>query len=173
MNKKEDNVKIITTGIASTLIPEWHGMPRKGANMLNRYTRRRAYARLAAILLSFIMTAAYTLTANATDTIAGQAAAQSNETVSLTEGSDLRSAKERSVTVYIDSSIYQGRAFVSQSVTYVGIREFSMAMGISSVSWDSATKTAYLSSVSLSVSAKNGDLYIVANDRYLWAQSGI
>ena len=153
------------------ITPEWHGMPRKGANMLNRYSRRKRALKGAAVLLSFIMTAAFTLSASANET--EFAAAQNNETVSLTEGIYQRSANEKPVTVYINNSKYQGRAFISKSVTYVGIREFSMAMGASSVSWNSATKTATLTSDSLSVSAKNHDLYIIANDRYLWAQSGI
>lgn len=143
--------------------------------MLNRSCYRKGTVRISALLLSFIMAAALTITASATgeSELFGQAAAQNNETVSLTEGIAQRSAGERSVTVYINNSKYMGRAFISKSVTYVGIREFSMAMGASSVSWNSATKTASLLSDSLSVSAKSNDLYIVANDRYLWAQSGI
>ena len=142
--------------------------------MLNRYSRRKRAVKGAAILLSFIMTAALTLSASATGSEEfGQAAAQNNETVSLTEGIAQRNADEKTVTVYINGSKYQGRAFISKSVTYVGIREFSMAMGASSVSWNSSAKTATLTSDSLSVSAKNGDLYIIANGRYLWAQTGI
>ena len=94
-----------------------------------------------------------------------------------------QSAYERSVTeprgslgnvsVYVDGVKYGGKAFLHKSVTYVGIREFSMHMGVSSVSWNGNAKTATVSSDSLSVSAKNSALYITANGRYLWAGSGI
>lgn len=80
---------------------------------------------------------------------------------------------ERTVTVYVNGERYGGRAFLSGSVTYVGIREFSMHMGVSSVSWDSQRKTAAVESDTLALSAKNGTLYITANGRYLWAGNGI
>ncbi len=85
----------------------------------------------------------------------------------------LEAARERTVTVYVNGARYGGRAFISGSVTYVGIREFSMHMGVNSVSWNSERKTAAVESDTLSLSAKNGNLYITANGRYLWAGSGI
>lgn len=80
---------------------------------------------------------------------------------------------DRNVTVYVDGTKYGGKAFLRDSVTYVGIREFSMHMGVNSVSWNSAAKTATATSDSLSVSAENKALYIIANGRYLWARSGV
>lgn len=80
---------------------------------------------------------------------------------------------ERGVTVFVNGKPYGGRAFISDSVTYVGIREFSMHMGVSSVSWNSERKTATVESDTLKISAKNGNPYITANGRYLWAGSGI
>lgn len=82
-------------------------------------------------------------------------------------------AGERSVSVYVNGARYQGRAFLNGSVTYVGLREFSMHMGVTSVSWESQMKTATVNSDILSLSAKNQSLYITANGRYLWAGSGI
>lgn len=80
---------------------------------------------------------------------------------------------QRSVRVFINGKLYEGTAFLKSSVTYVGIREFSMAMGVSHVSWDHSKKMATVSSDSLSLSAKMGDLFLTANGRYLWAGSGI
>lgn len=80
---------------------------------------------------------------------------------------------ERRVAVYVNQKAYSGDAYLIGSVTYVGIREFSMYMGASSVFWDSSVKTAVVSSDSLTVKAKNNDPYIIANNRYLWAGSGI
>lgn len=82
-------------------------------------------------------------------------------------------AAERSVKVLVNGAEYGGHAFIHKSVTYVGIREFSMHMGVTSVSWDSAKKTASVRSDNLSIDAKNKSLYIIANGRYLWAGSGI
>ena len=80
---------------------------------------------------------------------------------------------EKHVSVYVSGTKYAGRAYLIGSVTYVGIREFSMHMGVTSVSWDAKSKTATVKSDSLSISARSGSLYIIANGRYLWAGSGI
>ncbi|MBE6588021.1 MAG: copper amine oxidase [Ruminococcaceae bacterium] len=88
-------------------------------------------------------------------------------------GYAMERAGERNVSVYVNGQRYGGRAFLSGSVTYVGIREFSMHMGVSSVSWNSERKTATVKSDSLSLSARNANLYITANGRYLWAGSGV
>jgi len=88
-------------------------------------------------------------------------------------GYAMERAGERNVSVYVNGQRYGGRAFLSGSVTYVGIREFSMHMAVSSVSWNSERKTATVKSDSLSLSARNANLYITANGRYLWAGSGV
>ena len=85
----------------------------------------------------------------------------------------LERSQGRSVSVYVNGERYGGRAFIENSVTYVGIREFSMHMGGSAVSWNSEMKTATVESDTLSLTAKNGNLYITANGRYLFAKSGI
>ncbi len=79
----------------------------------------------------------------------------------------------RSVSILIGKEKYGGRAFLKNSTTYVGIREFSMHMGVESVSWNAKAKTASASSDSLSLTAKYMSTYMVANGRYLWAGSGI
>lgn len=85
----------------------------------------------------------------------------------------LERSRDRAVTVYVNGARYGGRAFISDSVTYVGIREFSMHMGAFSVSWNSQNKTATVESDALTLSARSGNPYITANGRYLWAGSGI
>ena len=79
----------------------------------------------------------------------------------------------RPVAIYINGRKYEGSAFLKSGNTYVGIREFSMYMGASSVNWDNTTKTCTVRSDNLSVSSKNNTSFIVANGRFLWAQSGI
>ena len=80
---------------------------------------------------------------------------------------------QKTVTVYVNNQKYGGRAYLINSVTYVGIREFSMHMGVTSVSWDSGTKTATVRSDKLTISAKNQSMYIIANGRYLFAKTGV
>ena len=56
--------------------------------------------------------------------------------------------------------------FVENSATYVSLREFSMAMGADTVSWMSGTAT--VSAPNLTVTATVGNMYLVANGRYLF-----
>lgn len=124
--------------------------------------RGRLFPALTAFILCFSLV---TGTAVKVSAVSGQA-----EEITANENSR---AAERSVRVYVNGAEYGGRAFIQKSVTYVGIREFSMHMGVTSVSWDSAKKTASVRSDTLSIDAKNLSLYITANGRYLWASSGI
>lgn len=82
-------------------------------------------------------------------------------------------ATERKVAVYIDGRTYSGSILFKDSVTYVGIRDFSNFMGASDVSWDSETKTAAVRADNLRISSENSCNYIIANERYLWAATGI
>ena len=59
---------------------------------------------------------------------------------------------------------------VLDSTTYVSIRDFSMAMGADSVIWDNGTAT--VTAPNLSVTATVDNLYLVANDRYLFTPDG-
>ena len=79
----------------------------------------------------------------------------------------------QAIPITIDGKEYKGTSFLKDSVTYVGIREFSSVMGASYVLWDSVNKTATVKSDNLRLSAKNSDSYIIANDRYLWAETGV
>ena len=56
--------------------------------------------------------------------------------------------------------------FVQNSTTYVSLREFSMAMGADGVSWNNGT--AVVAGPSLTMTAVVGDMYLVANGRYLF-----
>jgi len=78
-------------------------------------------------------------------------------------------SRDRSVRVAINGEEYKGRAFIKNSLTYVGIREFSMHMGAKAVNWNSGTKTATVTSDALVITAKSKSSYITANERYLWA----
>ncbi|MBR6675986.1 MAG: cell wall hydrolase [Clostridia bacterium] len=98
---------------------------------------------------------------------------QAVEETMISEASISPRAAERTVRVYVKGQSYGGRTLFLNSVTYVGFREFSMYMGAAEVTWDSQSKTARASSDSLSVTSRNGDLYITANGRYLWARSGV
>lgn len=55
---------------------------------------------------------------------------------------------------------------VLNSTTYVSIREFSIAMGANNVTWDSGTTTVI--APGLNVTATVGNIYLVANGRYLF-----
>ncbi len=84
------------------------------------------------------------------------------------------SAKEgQAISISIDGAKYNGTAFLKNSVTYVGIREFSSRMGAEYISWDSGTKTAFVKTDNLEITSKNTSNYIIANGRYLWAGTGI
>ncbi len=121
--------------------------------------------RISAFILSFALCFCFAIGSNAEN---------ANETgQAYLSSQSLERSQDRAVTVYVNGSRYGGRAFISGSVTYVGIREFSMHMGVTSVSWNSERKTATVESDTLSLSARNGNPYITANGRYLWAGSGI
>jgi len=174
LNKSADNDKIISTGNAKFHCPSGQ-KPQKGAIMIRIKHRKKWQRSLLAFILVIALATALSpriSAAGADDAVfsegdiapAGAKAAQTPSEQAL---------GQRSVNVYVNGSKYTGKAFLNNSVTYVGIREFSMLMGVSAVSWDSKTKTATVKSDELVLSAKNQSLYIKANDRYLWAGSGI
>ena len=72
------------------------------------------------------------------------------------------------VSVSIDGkpAEFQVPIFIQNGATYVSIREFSTAMGAESVTWNDGAVT--VSAPNLSMSAKVGDIYLVANGRYLF-----
>lgn len=161
LNKNRDNVKIISTGITSNL-PEQYAVLRKGDLMKNcKKTLIRCYLSLA-LCFSIIFGSA-----------AVNVSAQIIPTESEQFSEPLSRAAEKNVKIVVNSKEYKGAAFILNSSTYVGVREFSLYMGAKSVSWNSSTKTAAVKSDSLSLTAKNNDTYIIANGRYLWAKNGI
>jgi N-acetylmuramoyl-L-alanine amidase len=56
--------------------------------------------------------------------------------------------------------------FMINSATYVPIRDFSTALGADGVSWDSGTAT--VTAPNLTITATVGQVYLVANGRYLF-----
>lgn len=82
-------------------------------------------------------------------------------------------AEGQAATVYIDGKKYTGSITLREGIPYVGIREFSTCMGAKYINWDPNTKTATVKSDNLIITATYGESYIVANERYLWIQSGI
>ncbi len=79
----------------------------------------------------------------------------------------------RSVDVYINGAKYGGSAFLYKDTTYVGLREFSVAVAGATVSWNSKTVTATAKTASTTVNATKGKEYISANGRYFWAKTGV
>lgn len=77
------------------------------------------------------------------------------------------------VRIKVNGALYSEDAFIYKSVTYVGIRQFSVKLGASSVSWDNKTRTATVVAPSLTVKAQSGTSYMEANGRYLWLEKGI
>jgi N-acetylmuramoyl-L-alanine amidase len=72
------------------------------------------------------------------------------------------------IPVYIDGQLadFKVTPFILQSATYVPLREFSTAMGASSVFWNSGTANVF--APSLAISATVGNIYLEANGRYLF-----
>ncbi len=76
------------------------------------------------------------------------------------------------VKVLINGSLYKGTAFIEKNTTYVGIRQFSMLLGATNVSWEAKSKTATVSAEGLTLKVKYGAGYMEANGRYLWLGNG-
>ena len=78
------------------------------------------------------------------------------------------------VGVYIDNSRFWGGVNVKDMTTFVGIRKFSTSMDSSAyVSYDYSTRTLTVKTSKLSLSAKDGQNYIIANGRYLYTESPV
>ena len=82
-------------------------------------------------------------------------------------------SQNHEVSLSIDGSPYYGTAFLYNDTTYVGLRAFCNAFGLSSIEWKDETHTAYISSYYLILSATEGEKYIIANGRYFWCRHGI
>ena len=78
------------------------------------------------------------------------------------------------VGVYIDNQRFWGGVTVKDNTTFVAIRKFSTSMyPNASVKYDYSTRTLTVTTDKLTMSAKDGQSYIVANGRYLYTQSPI
>ena len=91
--------------------------------------------------------------------------------LALATGTDTDSQPE-AVPVYIDGQPADlgAASFIWDGTTYVSLRGFSMAMGAENVSWNNGTATVY--APNLTITANAGNLYLVANDRYLFVPDG-
>lgn len=81
------------------------------------------------------------------------------------------SAADNGISVYVRGVRFERELCVlKDSVTRVPFRAFCYEMtdGEAVVSWDDKTKTAYAEWDGMTVSARIGDPYIIANGRYLW-----
>ena len=82
---------------------------------------------------------------------------------------DLSQKSYSGVRVLLDGKdIISGQGRIINSVTYVPLRAFCDALGGATVSWDQPTRTAKVSASGLTVYAKQGALYLQANDRYFY-----
>lgn len=127
--------------------------------MRKKRSRRCAALILCALLASPLATAASALTPDS-----GQAEMHTEHASKRAPGTP---------AIYINGSEYLGKAFLQNSTTYVGIREYAMFMGARSVDWDSSEKTAVITADNLTIKAKYLDTYIIANGRYLWTKDVI
>ncbi|MDD6188486.1 MAG: cell wall hydrolase [Clostridiales bacterium] len=77
-------------------------------------------------------------------------------------------AQAAGVIVYIDGQRLSG-AYLANDTTMVPLRSFCAALSPGcTVSWDSASRTAYVNAKGLSITAECGSEYITANGRYLY-----
>ena len=82
---------------------------------------------------------------------------------------DLGEKASASVRILLNGSdILSGQGRIINSVTYVPLRAFCDALGGATVSWNQATRTAKVSKGNTTVYAKQGALYLEANDRYFY-----
>ena len=73
------------------------------------------------------------------------------------------------VSVSLDGRrILNGEAQIIGSTTYVPLRAFCDAIGWCRISWDASTRTATVSTGTLTIDAKQNALYITANGRYFY-----
>lgn len=79
-----------------------------------------------------------------------------------------------SVGVHIDGSRFWGGVNVKDNTTFVAIRKFSTSMySGASVKYDYSTRTLTVKTDKLTMTATDGQNYIVANGRYLYTESPV
>lgn len=98
--------------------------------------------------------------------------AENTDTVAEQSVETYQAQRSGSVRVLVNGSLYKGAAFIEKSTTYVGIRQFSMLLGATNVSWEAGTKTATVNANGLTLQVRYGAGYMVANGRYLWLGNG-
>ena len=82
---------------------------------------------------------------------------------------DLSEKAISGVRVRLDGTdILSGQGRIINSTTYVPLRAFCDALGGADISWNQSSRTAKITAPSLTVYAKQGALYLQANDRYFY-----
>lgn len=76
------------------------------------------------------------------------------------------------VNIVIDGLPYEGEIFTLKDTAYVGLREFSCMADNSIVSWNNYTRSAHVTTDSLTLTAPANQYYIDANGRILWCAYG-
>lgn len=66
-----------------------------------------------------------------------------------------------------------GLSFAEDGTTYVPLGDVSEALGATAVIWDPNTLTMEVEAEGLYISAREGDMYITANGRYLYVPAGV
>ncbi len=80
-------------------------------------------------------------------------------------------ARAADVSVYVDGAQLWG-AYIENDTTMVPLRRFCQSISPDCrVSWDGASRTAYVSAEGLSITARCGAEYITANGRYIYVGS--
>lgn len=86
----------------------------------------------------------------------------------------MASASRYGPSISIDGSVFTGEVNVKDNTTFVGIRKFSTSMyWNANVSYNSSTRTITVKTDKLTLTAKDGANYIVANGRYLFTSTPI
>ena len=123
--------------------------------------RRAAAASLSAILLSSAGALSVSAEADGVHTYDGAADPIQTAAVTVRHGVP--------VSVRLDGRrILTETAQIIGSTTYVPLRAFCNAIGDCRISWNASTNTATVTAGSLTVSARQGALYITANGRYFY-----
>lgn len=77
------------------------------------------------------------------------------------------------VQTYINGTPYSGRAVLYEDTTYVDLYEFADAVYPTETVWSADTRTVTVYGEGLTLRATDGDVYVAANERYLWCPNGV
>ena len=140
----------------------------------NRNMKKSVKATTAA-LCAIILATPFSMAAKANEpweySESGEYISENTRSFSLSGDSyyDLSRSNYASVRVMLDGTdIISGLGRIINSVTYVPLRAFCDALGGATVTWEASTRTAKAKTDKVTVYAKQGALYLRANDRYFY-----